>query len=77
MWLSTYVSRVGIPHDHLDRIFERFYRVDKAAVASVGHRPGARNREAHCSGTWRASVSHQYSGQGSTFTLRIPHDAKS
>jgi two-component system phosphate regulon sensor histidine kinase PhoR len=68
---------VGIPHEHLDRIFERFYRVDKA-----------RSRERGGTGLGLAIVKHiaqvhggrvsvtSTVGQGSTFTLSIPCDAK-
>ncbi|MDR2398626.1 MAG: PAS domain-containing protein [Spirochaetaceae bacterium] len=73
LFLQVWDQGIGIPSEHLDRVFERFYRVDRA-----------RSRDAGGTGLGLAIVRHitlmhhgqvdveSHAGEGSTFTLRLP-----
>ncbi len=63
----------GIPDTELDRIFERFYRVDKARTRSNGGTGLGLAIVKHVMQAHHGSVTVQSTvGQGSTFTLRLP-----
>ena len=74
-WVSIEIrdEGIGIPEAHLDRIFERFYRVDKARSRETGGTGLglAIVRHVAINHGGEVSVSSQ-EGSGSTFTLRLP-----
>lgn len=64
---------IGIDAQHLDRIFERFYRVDKARSREIGGTGLGLAIVKHASGVLggRAEVESEV-GVGSTFRVRLP-----
>ena len=66
-------SGMGIPEDSLERIFERFYRVDKSHSREIGGTglglAIARNAIIMHRGAIKV---HSMEGEGTTFTVRIP-----
>ncbi len=64
---------IGIPSDEIDRIFERFYRVDPARHRSTGGTGLGLSIVKHVAATHGGEVRvWSVEGQGSTFTLTLP-----
>ena len=65
---------IGIPESDLDRVFERFYRVDPARSRATGGTGLGLSIVKHiCSNHGGEVVVWSVEGAGSTFTLRLPH----
>jgi two-component system sensor histidine kinase SenX3 len=64
---------IGIPPEEVDRIFERFYRVDPARHRSTGGTGLGLSIVKHVAATHGGEVTvWSVEGQGSTFTLTLP-----
>jgi two-component system sensor histidine kinase SenX3 len=74
-WVEFVVSDqgIGIPSRDLDRIFERFYRVDRGRSRETGGTGLGLAIVRHVATNHGGTVSvRSHEGAGSTFTLRIP-----
>jgi len=70
-------SGVGIPSEDRPRIFERFYRVDKARSRQVGGTGLGLSIVKHVVERMSGAVRVESQlGKGSTFTLLLPHAAR-
>jgi signal transduction histidine kinase len=64
---------IGIPAEHIERIFERFYRVDKARSRSAGGTGLGLSIVRHISLLHKGKAeAESQAGEGSTFRIRIP-----
>jgi two-component system sensor histidine kinase SenX3 len=71
--ISVVDQGIGIPPDEIDRIFERFYRVDPARHRSTGGTGLGLSIVKHVAATHGGDVRvWSVEGQGSTFTLTLP-----
>lgn len=75
IWVRVQDTGIGIPPEHLSRIFDRFYRVDKSRSRQSGGGSGIGLTickhlvEAHGGRIWAESAGE---GQGSTFIFTLP-----
>jgi two-component system phosphate regulon sensor histidine kinase PhoR len=73
VFLQVEDSGIGIPEGELPRIFERFYRVDKARSRELGGTGLGLSIVKHLAQAMQGSVSARSKvGEGSTFTVRLP-----
>ena len=71
--ISVVDQGIGIPSDEIDRIFERFYRVDPARHRSTGGTGLGLSIVKHVAATHGGDIRvWSVEGQGSTFTLTLP-----
>lgn len=71
--IRVHDTGIGIPPEHRDRIFERFYRVDKGRSRELGGTGLGLSIVKHIAGLYGGDVSvASEMGVGTTFTVRFP-----
>jgi signal transduction histidine kinase len=64
---------IGIPEGHIDRVFERFYRIDRARSRSTGGTGLGLSIVRHVARNHRGDVAVRSTlGEGTTFTVTLP-----
>lgn len=74
-WVELVVTDtgVGIPARDIDRVFERFYRVDRARSRDTGGTGLGLSIVRHVANNHAGEVTvHSREGEGSVFTIRVP-----
>ena len=73
MVLEVSDTGIGIPREELPRVFERFYRVDKARSRELGGTGLGLSIVRHLVGSLGGSIAVESRlGVGSTFSARLP-----
>jgi two-component system phosphate regulon sensor histidine kinase PhoR len=73
VYLKVADTGVGIPQEHLERIFERFYRVDKARSREMGGTGLGLSIVKHLTQVFGGGIKvESRQGEGSTFTVELP-----
>ena len=71
--IRVHDTGIGIPPEHQDRIFERFYRVDKGRSRELGGTGLGLSIVKHIVGLYGGDVGvASEPGVGTTFTVRFP-----
>ena len=71
--IRVHDTGIGIPAEHLDRVFERFYRVDKGRSREQGGTGLGLSIVKHIVGLYGGDVrADSAPGVGTTFTVRLP-----